>query len=522
MRPENPRILNPKQYRYLLGALFLTGASTLILEIVGTRVISPYYGSSLYCWSALITVTLVSLAAGYNLGGRQADASASLSLFSRFVSSGGAAVALIPLLRVFVLKWTTPMGVQLGALASATTLMAPALILLSALGPLAVRLTVSELGNVGKSAGDVYSVSTLGSVLGAILAGFILIPHVSITKILCALSIMLLLLGALGHYLSTIRVPWRLPAAAAAIALLGFWPHPQAQTNLIVDQESAYGQIKVLDFGTKRYLMVNGTSQSIAALNAPAAPTARLESDSPYIHSLEALALMKPGAKRALGIGLGAGLLPGALEGVYGIATDVVDVDPAMIAVARSHFNFSPKGEVFAEDGRVFLERADRRYDIIVLDAFGAENPPNHLFTKEAFSAIRGALKPDGILAVNLVSLLKAPHDKAWLATYQTLRAVFPNLRAFIASKPYRNLANILFFCSEEPLMLERLQGAGRPLIREDLAWMLTQELKPEEADLAAAPVMTDDYAPMESMLAQSAVVWRKALQENVGSILLY
>lgn len=521
MRPENPRILNPKQYRFLLAALFITGASTLILEIVGTRVISPYYGSSLYCWSALITVTLVSLAAGYNLGGRQADAAASLMQLSRLITAAGAAVALIPLCRLPVLRWTTTLGVQLGALASATALMAPALVLLSALGPLAVRLTVSELSNVGKSAGDVYAVSTLGSVLGAILAGFILIPRVPITEILCALAVILLLLGALGHYLSTLRIPWRQPAAAAAVALIGFWPRSAPSTNVLLNEESAYGQIKIMDFGGKRYLLVNGTSQSIATLPASGGAQ-RMESDSPYIHSLEAAALLRPAARRALAIGLGAGLLPGAFESVYGIVADAVDIDPAIISAARRYFNFSPAGEVFAEDGRSFIERAGRRYDIIVLDAFGAESPPFHLFTQEAFTAISRALSPGGVLTINLVSLVAPPHDKTWLAAYKTLRSVFPEVRAFIANKPYHNLANILFFCSGDPLAIEKLKGLGRPLIREDMAYTFAHEITPAESDLARVPVMSDDYAPMESLLARTAVIWRRTLQENMGSILLY
>src|SRR5271170_7275365 len=153
--PSPVKNLTEGQTAYVLAGLFAAGASTLVLEIVGTRVISPYYGSSLYCWSALITVTLIALACGYSLGGRWADQSPNLTLFARLLCLAGFAVALIPGLRMLVLQKTTPLGIQWGALTSALLLIAPALVLLSALGPLAIKLRTEAMASVGKSAGDI-------------------------------------------------------------------------------------------------------------------------------------------------------------------------------------------------------------------------------------------------------------------------------------------------------------------------------------------------------------------------------
>ena len=520
MRPQPPKALSTVQYRYLAVSLFLTGAVTLVLEIVGTRVISPFYGSSLYCWSALITVTLISLAAGYSLGGRYADRSPSLTQFARLSCYAGAACALVPLLRNPVLKTTAGLGIQLGALTSATVLIAPTLILLSTLGPLAIRLTTLGLESMGRRVGDVYTVSTLGSVTGAVLAGFVLIPHLGISHILYGISVLLLLIGAVGLSLSTKSLPLGPLVAATGLACWGFWPKVVPQTNLLVNTESAYGQIKVIDYDTdpkdvKRYLLVNGTSQSVARADG--------ESDSQYMHAAEWAALLRPQAKRALVIGLGAGLLPSALERVYRLTTDAVDIDPEILRMARTYFSYRPVGEAAVEDGRTYLERQPAgRYGIIFIDAFGTESPPYHLFTREAFETVRGRLEPGGILAVNLVSVVKGSGDGAYLAAYKTLSSVFPKVRAFIASDTYDDIGNVLFFCSEGALDEGTTRGKEREVIAKDIAGMLSRELHPTDAQLSGAVLLTDDHAPIEFLLAETAGRWRVNLQKQVSDLLLY
>jgi spermidine synthase len=500
-----------------MASLFVTGATALVLEIVGTRVISPFYGSSISTWSALITVTLVALAAGYNLGGGAADRGASLTLFARLLCFAGAAVALVPVLRAAVLRATAALGVQVGALASATFLIAPALVLLSMLGPIAIRLTASDMETVGRKAGDAYAVSTLGSVLGAALSGFVLIPRLPISVIFYGTAVMLLCLGALGYYLARTKMPVPQLAAAAAVALFGFWPRPTPDTNVLFNHESAYGQIKVLDAGgLKRYLLVNGTSQSVAQLPG-------LESDSQYIHALEWAPLLRPEARRALVIGLGAGLVPSSWERHHGLTVDTVEIDPEIVAVAKGYFGYAPRGQTIVEDGRTFLERGGGCYDLIALDAFATESPPYHLFSREAALAMKRRLEPQGILTINIVSLIRPPGDEAWLAAYKTLKTVFPEVRAFVGSDPYRDLANVLLFASDGPLA-DAGRGArrARPFAAGDITMMLSRELVPDPDELARVAVLTDDYAPMEFLLARTAKLWRGSLQEQIPDVMLY
>ncbi|MDE2038778.1 MAG: fused MFS/spermidine synthase [Elusimicrobia bacterium] len=491
-RPEALRDQALRQRRFLLACLFCTGACALILEILGTRLISPYYGSSLYCWSALITVTLAALAWGYQWGGALADRTPVLTLAARLLAGAALTVAAVPALRMPALQGTAPLGVELGALVSAAILVAPSLILLSALGPLSVRLLSEELACVGRSAGQTYAVSTLGSVLGAALAGFVLVPHLSLSHILYGLSILLLLLSAWAHQVCQRRLPLAQPAAAAALALFGFWPRAPEQTNLRLIRESAYGQIKVLDFDGKRYLLINGTSQSTAWLPS-------LRSDAQYQKTMELAVAARPRARSALVIGLGAGLLSRDLSRM-GLAVDSVELDPAVVDVARRWFAFSPSGTLAVEDGRRYLETCRRRYDLIFLDAFNSEAPPFQLFTRESFELMRRHLNPGGLLSINLLSGIHGRDGEAWRSAERTLASVFPEVSACLASETLEDLGNVVFFAADG-----RLPKPKRPL----------------EAD-GDALLLSDDYAPLESLLARASVRWRLLLQKKVSQVLLY
>ncbi|MFI5349545.1 MAG: fused MFS/spermidine synthase [Elusimicrobiota bacterium] len=503
---------------YLLTSLFVSGACSLALEVVGTRLISPFYGSSIYTWSALITTTLLALAFGYAWGGRLADRSPYLVLFSKLLLAAGLTVAAIPTLREHVLRASAPLGVKLGALAAAAILVGPALALLGTLGPIATRLTATGAADAGRRAGDAWAVSTAGSVLGAALTGFVLVPLWPASRILLVCAAVLIALGAWGNWLSARRIPLAQLTACAACLLFGIRaetrPHPLVKERV----ESAYGRIEIMDSGAKRYLLVNGTAQSAMDRSTGL-------SDSPYDRALEWLLVLRPEARRVLALGLGAGLLPEALER-KGLTVDVYEIDPAIANAAAKWFGYSPRGAVTIGDARAALEaRAGGPWDLMVLDAFGAESPPAHLFTAEAFDRMRAALAPGGVLAVNLVSAVDGPDGEAWRAAYKTLRRSFPVVRAFVAAKPADGLANVLLFASTGPLDAPAKDDPRAPV--EDASWgppmaaMLAHELAPTGAELAAAPEMTDDHAPLDSLLAETAVRWRGLLQSGMSEVLL-
>lgn len=496
---------------FLLTSLFLCGAGSLILEIAGTRLISPFYGSSIYTWSALITTTMAALACGYAWGGRLADRSPHLTLFARLLTAAGLTVAAVPVLREAVLRASAPLGVKLGALAAAAGLVGPALLLLGALLPIATRLTATGAFDAGRRCGDAWAVSTAGSILGAVLAGFVLIPLWPCSRILLATAAVLMALGAWGSWLAARRLPLGQMAACAACLTLAARaaqaPHEAVRRRV----ESLYGRIEVLDSGSQRYLLVNGAAQSVME-------TATGLSAAEYDRAIEWTLALRPQAKRVLALGLGAGLLPTALER-EGLSVDAVEIDPEIVSAARDFFGYAPKGRVLIGDARAALETGAQRWDLMVLDAFSSESPPSHLFTVEAFARMRESMAPDGVLAVNLVATLEGPAGDAWRATYRTLAQAFPHVRAFAANAPTAGLANVLFFASTGPL--DAPASAAPAGARADASAMLARELTLTKDEQDSAPVMTDDHAPLESLLADTAVRWRTLLQRDLSEALL-
>ena len=159
---------------YINVVVFISGAAVLAVEILGTRILGPFYGVNLYLWSALITVTLAALSTGYLIGGRWADKSATIHLLSWIVASAGIWLLLVPYLKQPILSISEPIGLRLAVIIAAFLLFAPPLILLGMVGPFAIRLKTSGIRKVGQTAGDIYAISTVASVISALLTGFIL------------------------------------------------------------------------------------------------------------------------------------------------------------------------------------------------------------------------------------------------------------------------------------------------------------------------------------------------------------
>jgi len=152
-----------------------------------------------------------------------------------------------------------------------------------------------------------------------------------------------------------------------------------------------------------------------------------------YTRMMMAALYLNPHPRAVLIIGLGGGVLPTALARMFPeTRIDIVEIDPAVVKVARQFFGFNPdqRVQVFEEDGRVFVKRAGksgRHYDLIMLDAFDHEYIPEHLLTQEFLFEIKVLLTADGVLAANTFSTSRLYHHES--TTYQAVFGPFYNLR---------------------------------------------------------------------------------------------
>ncbi len=179
-------------------AVFITGASVLIVEVVGVRVLSPFYGNTIFTVSSVISVILLALSCGYYAGGRVADRHPTLQYFFGLILVSGLTLLFFYCLGTIVLPiLSSKLSISLGPLVSATLLFLLPALLLGMLSPYAVKLQSVQFPEqgVGSVAGSIFFWSTLGSIAGSLSAGFVLIPHVGIDRILIANGVALSTLG---------------------------------------------------------------------------------------------------------------------------------------------------------------------------------------------------------------------------------------------------------------------------------------------------------------------------------------
>ena len=185
----------------LLSTVFITGACVLIIELLGTRILAPYFGSGIYTWSALIAVTLVALALGYAYGGRLADRLPRADILYNLCLAAGLWTLSTPILASPLLSSLLDItDIRIALLISSCILYFPNLFLLGAVGPFVIRLIARNSETVGSVSGRVFAVSTVGSLFGALGTGFILIPNYGVQAIFTFCGTLLIILAILGNF----------------------------------------------------------------------------------------------------------------------------------------------------------------------------------------------------------------------------------------------------------------------------------------------------------------------------------
>lgn len=192
----------------LLLLVVVAGMASMSVEMAASRLLAPFFGTSLYIWGILIGLILAYLTAGYWLGGRLADSRPSRPLFYAVNAIGAVAVALVGLLATPVLGTAlrttedVPFGLFWGAIAGCVVLFAIPIVLLGAVGPFAIRLSVSGLAGSGSAAGTVFALTTIGSLIGTFGAVFLLIPEWGTRATLYSFAGVLFAAAAAGWFMN--------------------------------------------------------------------------------------------------------------------------------------------------------------------------------------------------------------------------------------------------------------------------------------------------------------------------------
>ena len=428
--------------------IFATGAVTLSLEVLTSRVMTPYFGVSLYIWSGILSITLVFLAVGYRLGGRWSEGRDPASLATLFlglpIAASIAVTAATAVYPVFF-PWLAGFDLVIGSFVAGAVLLALPLVALSAMNPLLIAMArQSQTGDGG--AGRVFFISTIGSVAGVLITAFLFIPNQTNFRAILMLAIGLAVVSA-GLAAIDRRLPGRdkrrLAIGAAIAVVLG--------AGLLIGQKTYLGSISTASgpydysvraeytslFGNVKVLDARPTDPRLLPFRAYVQDgmvqnrtTLQGQSLSLYTHALETLGrAFEPDAKTAVVLGLGAGIVPAALQR-RGVTVDVVEINRDSLAAARDHFGFAPEQVgVHLEDARTFVHRCRNRFDLAMIDLFHGDGTPDYLLTVEFFRDVARCLKPGGSAIMNAFfdGRDEAPNRRLLV----TVAAAFPQVFEF-------------------------------------------------------------------------------------------
>jgi spermidine synthase len=465
----------------------LVGGGTLSTEIAASRLLAPYFGASTVVWANIIGLTLAYLALGYWLGGRLADRRPEARVLGAILLVAAAALAATPFAARPFLRWAqdgvdaVSAGSVVGSFFSALALFAVPVTALGAAAPFLVRLALSSVAEAGKVAGRLYALSTAGSLAGTFVAALVTIPWAGTqrtlvgTAALVALGASLLLGGA-----------WLLaPVAVAAVLAV---PPPQIKSALY-ETESAYQYIRVVS---------DGHGGRELELNEGVVTHSEWRPDTVLTGRYWDLFLMLPPLlarppRSLLVIGNAGGTIGRAYGRFYpGVEVDGVEIDPKLNQVARRWFGAgdNPRIRLIVADGRPYLERTKKRYDLIVVDAYRQPYVPFYLATSEFFRLAREHLNPGGAIALNVAA---TPHDRRLSkAIGTTLLTAFPQAWRWRALR-----FNDVLFALRQPVTRAELErradrAPGKVALLLPLFHSGLGRVRPSGEPL------TDDRAPVE------------------------
>jgi len=509
----------------LILLVFVSGASSLAVELSASRLLAPYFGTSLFVWANLIGLILLYLTIGYYLGGRLADRYPRPEVLYTLTIIAAFLISLIPFISKPILEWsqssfaTYSVGVFYGSLVSVILLFAVPMILLGCVSPFAIRLRIERLGKSGRTAGQLYAISTAGSILGTFLPVLFLIPTIGTYRTFFTFAVALLLVSIVGlastrfdssasrrRRINNSLLPLLLliPMALSVLTIQG--PIKAADGSngggvLITERESVYNYIQVVRVGDETQLILN-EGVGIHSIYNPN----NILNGGPWDYFMIAPYFNNPPftqnqVRKVAIIGLGAGTAVREFTAAYGpIPIDGVEIDGTNVNMGRQYFHMNePNLHVVLQDGRYFLQTTSQKYDVVGIDAYQQPYVPFQLTTKEFFQEVRNHLTPTGVTVINAG---RTNSDFRLVeALAQTMHSVYPNVYIIDTAR----FTNSMVIGTNSPTSLDNFMinsaSLTNPLLKSVAQESIVSGNIREEHSRTV--YFTDDRAPVEQLIDQ-------------------
>ena len=483
---------------------FTSGAVVMALEIVTSRILTPVFGSTIYTWGSLIGVILSGLSLGYYLGGRVADIHPKFEKISGIVFSVGLFIVGIPFFASQVVNFSASLlpGTQYTPLIATFLLLMLPSVLLGFVSPYVIKLGTNTLQRVGNISGNFYSIATIGSIFGTFLTVFVLIPNVPVNQIIFGLGMVLIASSLVG-----LKIPPKTLAVAILVLLIVPWSSLSVNTishngTLLYEKETLFSHLDVVKYGNNISMYLDGMRHSSMNVNDP------LDLVIDYTKYFHLGMLFNPASTDVLFVGGGGFTGPKNFVALYpDVKVDAIEIDPDVIDAAKSYFDLKENArlQVFNEDARRHLSTFDKKYDLIVLDAYASNYVPYHLMTHEFFQTVEKRLEPDGIVISNVIGSIEGKNSQLVRSIYKTMKETFPVSYIFLTEDKPTNIQNVMMVSSNQSYEFDRTDLLA--IAKNNPQGYLVKELDDpahfytEIIETSDVPFLTDQYNPSEVLI---------------------
>lgn len=491
-----------KSLYILRASAFTAGFSLMVVELIATRFMAPYVGSSIYTWTSVIGVILLGMAIGNYGGGIYVDRHGSSKVLSVLFIITAITTCIVPVLVYFspmLVLLNLPLIVTIVLLA--TLLFFVPAVSFGTLYPAILKRYLEDIALTATKSGQISALWSLGSIVGTFLTGFYFIGHIgSVTTIMVIALLLAINAGLLFPMKKKMMV-----TVGVLFVMIGSMTYIMYlftdERGKVFAGESDYYKIQVVDTemqgkGAVRALFLDIDSHSIERLDG-----GRLDT---YPEVYPIFKTMNGVINDVLVLGGGAYTLSKNIVDHYdGVNVTTVEIDPKVHATAENYFNekgYPIKTEI--ADGRVFLQRTDKTYDLIFSDAYNSFiSVPWHMATKEFTQVVKNHLNEGGVYAINFTATRKGDGADFFLSMEKTFKSVFKNYYVVVYGSDEYTPQNIILVGIKADAIPDMETIKQKVAQGENGAFLSERFVERTDAIAEDIPMLSDGYAPVERLM---------------------
>lgn len=498
---ENRGVLKNKIFLYLTE--FFAGMSVMAVELGASRLLAPYFSSSQIVWTIIIGTIMIAMALGNIYGGKSADKSPNPDKLYGRILIAAVWIALIPVAGKYIVLGISALLIFtvnnnfliIAAFCACMVIFVFSLFLLGTVTPSLAKYSVSSLDDSGRTVGTLGAFNTIGSIIGTFVPTFVTIPAVGTSITFLIFAGILIVLSVI--YFVSSRVGYKKIIISGVIFVsccvfghgdsFAFW-----QKDLTYEGESIYNYLQVSEddkqvslstnvlFGVQSVYMKDDTLTGLYYDYAMAAPLMVPDKN--------------PDSMEVLILGMGTGTYATQCRKYFGdMNIEGVEIDEKITKLSRKYFALPDDINVTTYDGRAFLNASDRKYDVIMVDAYQDITIPFQMSSVEFFRLVKSHLNENGVMVVNMNMRGNDDGDiNQYLA--DTISSVFGN----VYTVEVDNSTNRELFASDNNDMMGVLNDNISGIKDADLRFMMNKVRDNSIAYNAGKLIMTDDNAPVE------------------------